>query len=204
MSGLRSLLPSGLGSRRSPEVPAAAATIVLLVAAGLQIAMPSTASLPEDTPLAPRRAIEPPQPAAREYPAILMRTVFAPDRAPTILQAQAAGNLSGFEVMGTAIAGTVSTALVRDATGRVIRIKPQETLQDWRLVSIDRTQLVFDRDGERRTLVVTSAPPKPMPGQPQMASSSRPSSSGDEPDADDSSVNDNSDSDNSDSNDDDN
>jgi hypothetical protein len=163
----------------------------LLIAAGLQVAMPSATSLPEDSALAPRRAAEPPMPIAREYPAILMRTVFAPDRAPTILQAQTAGNLSGYEVMGTAIARNVSTALVRDVTGRVMRIKPDETLQGWRLVSIDRTQLLFDRDGERRTLMVTAAPPKHMPGQPQMASSTKANSS--ESDADDSSINDGSD-----------
>jgi hypothetical protein len=163
------------------------------------MAMPSTAALPEDTALAPRRAAEPAPPMAREYPAILMRTVFAPDRAPTILQAQTAGNLSGYEVMGTAIAGNVSTALVRDVTGRVVRIKPDETLQGWRLVSIARTQLVFDRDGERRTLLVTAVAPKSMPGQPQMAASTRPNNS-DASDDDDSSVNDNSD--NSDNNDD--
>ncbi|HEY1962975.1 MAG TPA: hypothetical protein VGG69_11190 [Rhizomicrobium sp.] len=182
-----------------------AVIVVLVVAAGLQMAIPSNASLPEDAALAPRRAPEPAQPGAREYPAILMRTVFAPDRAPTILQAQTAGNLSGYEVVGTAIAGHVSTALVRDVTGRVIRIKPDETLQGWRLVSIDRTQLLFDRDGERRTLMVTAAPPRSLPGQPQMAASPRPGSSGsssDESDADDSSINDNTDNSDSDNNDD--
>ena len=170
------------------------------------MAIPSNASLPEDTALAPRRAPEPAQPVQREYPAILMRTVFAPDRAPTILQAQTAGNLSGYEVIGTAIAGKISTALVRDVTGRVMRVKPDETLQGWRLVSIDRTQVTFDRDGERRTLMVTTAPPRPMPGQPQMAGSPHASNSDDSDDsstgtADDSSTNDDSDnSDNSDDN----
>ena len=45
------------------------------------------------------------------------------------------------EVLGTAIAGDVSTALLRDSMGRVIRVKPDESLQGWRVVSIDRTQL---------------------------------------------------------------
>ena len=133
--------------------------VVLLIAAGLQIAMPSSASLPENAPLAPRRAAEPAEPVAQNYPGILQRPIFAPDRAPILLQAQASGNLSGYEVLGTAIAGPVSAALIRDAMGRVIRIKPDAILQGWRLVSIDRTQLVFDRDGERRALVVSATAP---------------------------------------------
>ena len=50
-------------------------------------------------------------------------------------------------------------ALVRDATGRIVRVKPDAILQGWRLVSIDRTQLVFDRDGERRSLTVSATAP---------------------------------------------
>ncbi|MBV9062636.1 MAG: hypothetical protein JOY77_06875, partial [Alphaproteobacteria bacterium] len=85
----------------------------------------------------------------------------APDRAPVILSAPSGGNLSGFEVIGTAIAGNVSAALIRNAVGQVIRVKPDSVVQGWRLVSIDRTQIVFDRDGERRTLTVVAAAPRP-------------------------------------------
>ena len=159
MSGLKSRLPSGLVSSRSPELFPALAMVVLLIAAGLQIAMPSSASLPEGSPLAPRRAAEPAEPESQNYPGILQRPIFAPDRAPVLLQAQASGNLSGYEVLGTAIAGPVSAALIRDAMGRVIRVKPDAILQGWRLVSIDRTQLVFDRDGERRALAVSATAP---------------------------------------------
>lgn len=159
MSGLKSRLPSGLVSKRNPEVFPALAAVILLVAAGLQIAIPSSADLPQNTAPAPRRAAEPIGPTEREYPAILQRPIFAPDRAPVLLQAQASSNLSGYEVVGTAIAGPVSAALVRDTTGRVIRVKPDAILQGWRLVSIDRTQLLFDRDGERRALAVTATAP---------------------------------------------
>lgn len=80
------------------------------------------------------------------------------DRAPVILAAQPSGNLQGYDVIGTAIAGTTATALIRDTTGRTIRIKPDGILQGWRLVSIERTQLTFDRDGEKRSLPVEAAP----------------------------------------------
>jgi hypothetical protein len=73
--------------------------------------------------------------------------------------------------LGTAIAGNVSAALVRDTMGRIVRVKPDSVLQGWRLVSIDRTQLTFDRDGERRTLAVTAAPARRGALNPQLAAS---------------------------------
>ena len=153
-SGLRSRLPSGLVSRRNPELLPAAAALGLFLIAGFQLTLPSSVELPDDTVLAPRRVVDPPPPAAKSYASILAHPLFAPDRAPVTAETQPSGNLNGFEVLGTAIAGDVSAALVRDSTGRIIRLKPDETLQGWRVVSIDRTQLVFDRDGERRTLIV--------------------------------------------------
>jgi hypothetical protein len=174
--------------------------MLLLLAAGLQMAMPSAANLPEDSPLAPRRAPEPVLPAPQSHLAVLARPIFAPDRAPILLQAQTAGTLSGYDVLGTAIAGNVSTALVRDTTGQVVRVKPDAILQGWRLVSIDRTQLIFDRDGERRTLAVTTAPPKPGGTNAQLAATTHASS--DDDDSDDSSSSSSGSSDNDDDNDD--
>jgi hypothetical protein len=145
MSGSRFRLPSGSASRRSPELLPAFAAVLLLVTA--------------------RPAPEPAEPAARNYAAVLARPIFAPDRAPVILQAPTAGSLNGYEVLGTAVAGKVAAALVRDATGRVIRVKPDAMLQGWRVVSIDRTQLTLDRDGENRVLAVTATPSRGMSPQ---------------------------------------
>jgi hypothetical protein len=154
MSGSKFQLPSGLISRRNPELLPAIAALALFFIAGFQMTLPASVALPDDVVLAPRRVPEPSQPLAASYASILARPVFAPDRAPVTVEAQPSGNLSGFEVLGTAVAGNVSTALVRDTTGRILRIKPDEILQGWRLVSIDRMQLIFDRDGERRALSV--------------------------------------------------
>jgi hypothetical protein len=143
--------------------------------------MPSSTDLPQTSALAPRRAPEPVEPVAQNYPATLARPIFAPDRAPILLQAQSAGNLAGYEVLGTAIAGTISAALVRDTTGRIVRVKPDAILQGWRLVSIDRTQLVFDRDGERRSLTISAtAPTRPAVGTTQAGSSPKASSDDDD------------------------
>lgn len=154
MSGSKFQFLSGLISRRNPELFPIVAAIVLLLIAGFQMTLPSSEELPDNMVTAPKRVAEPPPVAAASYAAVLAHPLFAPDRAPVTVEAQPSGNLSGFEVLGTAIAGNTSTALVRDATGRIVRVKPDESLQGWRLVSIDRMELVFDRDGERRTLSV--------------------------------------------------
>jgi hypothetical protein len=143
--------------------------------------MPLSTTLPETTRSAPKPAAEPAEPVSQNYAAVLQRPIFAPDRAPVVLQAAAMGNLNGFEVLGTAIAGNVSAALVRDNSGRIMRVKPDAILQGWRLVSIDRTQLLFDRDGERRTIVVTAAPGRPGL-HPQLATSATKSSDDDDDD----------------------
>jgi len=151
---LKFQLPSGLASRHSPELmPAGAATVLLLLAA-VQIAIPSSVKLPDDMAVVPKRSLETRAPISTSYAAVLAHPLFAPDRAPVTAEAQPFGNLNGFEVLGTAIAGNMSAALVRDATGRILRLKPDEVLQGWRVVSIDRTQITFDRDGERRSLAV--------------------------------------------------
>jgi hypothetical protein len=136
---------------------------LLLLLAVLQLSLPSSSvSLPETGVARPKAAAaapaDPPTPEEADYSAILQAPIFAMDRAPVILTAQPSGNLQGYDVIGTAIAGTTATALIRDATGRTVRIKPDGLLQGWRLVSIERAQLTFDRDGEKRTLPVETAP----------------------------------------------
>ena len=195
MSGSRFRLPSGLVSRRSPELIPAVVTVALLVVAGVQMAIPSSVNLPEEAVVAPKPLPAALAPAARDYPAVLAKPIFAPDRAPVILQAQTAGNLSGFEVLGTAIAGTVSAALVRDATGRIIRVKPDAILQGWRVVSIDRAQLIFDRDGERRSLAVTAVAPRAGAVNPQLSATKSNSDDDDDSDSGNSNSNSNSNSD---------
>src|SRR3954454_8643729 len=93
MSGSKFRLPSGLVSRRSPELLPAVVTVALFMAAGVQMAIPSTVDLPQETSMAPRPLPAAFVPAAREYPVVLAKPIFAPDRAPVILQAQTAGNL---------------------------------------------------------------------------------------------------------------
>lgn len=138
------------------------AAIVLLLAVGLQFALPATASLPAFVRQAPPGAIpavEPVRVAVTAYNAIMAHPIFAPDRAPPPTEADEAGNLGGVEVLGTAIAGKVSAALVRDTDGEFTRLKIGEEIDGWKLVSINPTELVFDRNGERKSLAVTATAP---------------------------------------------
>jgi hypothetical protein len=138
------------------------ASIALLLAAGLQLALPSSASLPEiarQAPAAVMPTVEPVRTAVTAYNTIMAHPIFAPDRAPPPAEADEAGNLSGVEVLGTAIAGNVSAALVRDSDGEFSRLKVGEAVDGWKLVSINKTELVFDRNGERHSLAISATAP---------------------------------------------
>jgi hypothetical protein len=173
------------------------AATALVLTAGLQLLLSSGVNLPA-RPRAPAAA-----PAASNvetrvspaaYAAIMAHPIFAPDRAPPAAEAEASGNLSGYEVLGTAIAGkTVAAALLRDSGGEITRVKVGEEIDGWKLVSIAQEELVFDRNGERRSLTVdTTAPTKTGPGgiagapnRPGAAAASDDSSSEDDSDDDD-------------------
>ena len=151
------------------------AAIVLALAAVLQIVVPSGTTLPPDRPkVAPREAVEADStPAMRAYPAVMAHPIFAPDRAPPPAEAETAGNLSGVEVLGTAIEGkAAAAALVRDSDGTISRVKIGEDIDGWKLVSIAPSELTFDRNGERRSLTVDiSAPKATGPGGTKMGTS---------------------------------
>ncbi len=131
------------------------ATILLVMAAGLQLAMPWSLDLPV-VPRAKAAAVQEAErapPAA--YRAVMAHPIFAPDRAPPPAEAEDAGNLSGVEVLGTAIAGrTAAAALLRESDGTFSRVRIGEDIEGWKLVSITPAELVFDRNGERRSLTV--------------------------------------------------
>lgn len=142
-----------LNSRNPLLLPAVLLALLCGIAA-LQLSQTPKLRLPAaaavTTELAPDLAV----PSASSYPALRARPAFAPDRAPLPADVDVSGNLNGFEVLGVAMSSNSAAALIRDLRGEIIRLKPGQLLQSWRLVSVDRTQLVFDRNGERRTLTL--------------------------------------------------
>jgi hypothetical protein len=138
---------------------------VLILAAGAQFALPSSAAVPprHRAAAAQRSDAETAAPVPQAYRAIMAHPIFAPDRAPPPAEADDASNLSGVEVLGTAIAGHSAAALVRDSEGTFTRVKVGEEIEGWKLVSIEPQLLVFDRNGERRTLNLDVARLKTQP-----------------------------------------
>jgi len=128
--------------------------MVLLFLVGLQFALPSETELPLVAP-AHAAVQHEAAPAPHFYRYVMAHPIFAPDRAPPPAESEDAGNLSGVEVLGTAIAGkTAAAALLRDSDGTFQRIKIGGEIEGWKLVSIAPKELIFDRNGERRSLVV--------------------------------------------------
>lgn len=159
MSGSKSPRLSGPASRRSPELLPAAAAILLLVAAVAQFALPSEAELPVVAHAhAAAQTAEAARPAMHVYASVMAHPIFAPDRQPPPAEAEESGNLSGVEVLGTAIAGkNNAAALVRDSDGEFMRVKVGGEIEGWKLVAITPKELTFDRNGERQTMVVDVA-----------------------------------------------
>ena len=144
----------------------------LFAALALQFVLPSASSLPETSDLAPRRAPLPAAMANLNYPVILARPVFAPDRKP-VATATASVGFEGYQVLGIGIAGAEkATVSLRGPDGKVQRVLFGDEFLGWKLTSVDRTQVVFERDGQRRVLVL-EAPGAPgaaaAPGTQQQA-----------------------------------
>lgn len=149
----------------------ALATLLLVVGAVLQLAVPSSTKLPPDPDLAPRRVHEPAQLLAQDYPTVLEKPIFAPDRKPDATAVPVAGEMSGFAALGIAMAGDTVSALVRGPGGLVQRLKPGDSINGWKLVSAASDQLTFERNKERRVLMITRATTPiigagRLPGQP--------------------------------------
>jgi hypothetical protein len=144
----------GLLNSRNPQLLPAVCVALLVVIAGLQLMQKPRLRLPTIVSGPTQLADDPDASAVSTYPALRAHPAFAPDRAPLPADVDVSGNLNGFEVLGVAMASNTAAALIRDSGGQIVRLKPGESVQSWRLVSVDRTQLVFDRNGERRTLTL--------------------------------------------------
>jgi len=144
--------------------PAIAAALLILAAVA-QFALPSSAAVPprHRATASQGSALETTRPIPQMYRAIMAHPIFAPDRAPPPAESDDASNLSGVEVLGTAIAGKSAAALVRDSEGTFSRVKVGEEIEGWKLVSIESKLLIFDRNGERRTLNLDVARLKTQP-----------------------------------------
>lgn len=155
--------------------------MVLVVALTLQLVWPSQSLRPGASPRVARRiglaAIRP----IADYPAILNRPVFAPDRRPGASGGALPGGgaLSAYAALGAAAGPSVATAVLSGPGGVMKTLERGDTLEGWTLVAVGPTRLTFERDGARHVLVIGApseeitqaekdiGPPEPAPSEPR-------------------------------------
>jgi hypothetical protein len=151
----------------------------LLLALILQFVLPSPAQPPEGSALTirpPRLVTLRPVP---EYSAILSAPIFAPDRKPGDAAGGGSpgGDLAGYSAVGAVAGNGVATVVMSGPGGAVVTLSPGDSVAGWRLVSVARDKVVFERNGSQRALGV-GAPTAPAPGStPQAAPAGGPTPS---------------------------
>jgi len=135
---------------------------VLALALVAQLVIPYGQPLTDASSVLPRRPRPIVAPVIPEYAAILQAPIFSPDRKPGEDQDEAPGSgpLNGFIVVGVATGRNFAMALIKGPDGSVRTLHPGDTVQDWRLVSIESSQLTFARDTARHVIPV-GAPTAP-------------------------------------------
>ena len=140
---------------------------VLVLIAGLQLLLPGASPPPGAIGLAARRERPVNVPPLLEYAAILASPIFTPDRRPGAAGGPSdtgGGTLAGYAALGAATGRGLATGVVSSPGAGAKTLRRGDILDGWRLVAVDRTQLTFERNGTRRTLVVGA--PAEAPVQP--------------------------------------
>lgn len=133
-----------------------AAVAILLLALGLQFLSSAAQTPVRASGFAPRRPSADNIPPLPEFAAILRSPVFAPDRRPGAaeLAAIGGGELSAYAALGSAAGGGAATGVISGPGGKARTVGLGDSVAGWKLVSIDRARLVFERDGARHSLAV--------------------------------------------------
>jgi len=137
---------------------------VLALALGAQLVLPYTDVQVDVGGLAPRRPRLVTVPLLPEYPTILRIPLFTPDRHPGEIGAgatSASDTLAGYAVLGAAVSRSAATAVVSAPGVAPKTVKPGDLLEGWRVVSVSRSRVTFERKGERRDLAVGAQPQAP-------------------------------------------
>jgi hypothetical protein len=135
--------------------------VVLALALGVQLILPYSDVQVDVGGLAPRRPRLVTAPLLPEYPAILRVPLFTPDRHPGDIgagPASASDTLAGYAVLGAAVSRSAATAVVSAPGVAPKTVKAGDLLEGWRVVSVGRSRVTFERKGERRDLAVGVVP----------------------------------------------
>jgi general secretion pathway protein N len=101
-------------------------------------------------------------PPVPEYAAILASPIFAPDRRPASAEGAsttATGSLGAYAALGAVTSHAVAMAVIAVPGGGTKTLHRGEEIDGWRMIGVDSTQVFFERNGLRHTLVI-GAPPE--------------------------------------------
>jgi hypothetical protein len=129
----------------------------LVLALALQAAVGYGGVIAPAEGLAPRRPHLVSIPLAPEYPAIARSPIFAPDRRPSDAAsglAQSASPLAKYALLGVAVGRSKASALIVTLGAAPNTYHQGDLLEGWRVASIERTRVIFERNGLHHVLVV--------------------------------------------------
>lgn len=141
-----------------------AACLALLVLVAVQV-WPAGEAPPAPAPTRPLPTAEPAA-ATQDWPAIAERPLFAPDRRPGHRRDSGPSSLDGLTVLGIAVADHTASAVLRDPTGKVARLRPGQFLGEWSLSAIEPLRLVFEKNGETRAFPFEAKKLRPQSERP--------------------------------------
>ena len=137
------------------------ACAALVTALGLQFAAPAFApDAPAVVGLAARKPRGVTAPLAVDHPDILRRPLFAPDRQPAAegaAGAPAGSSLDDYAAVGAVTGRSIAVAVLAAPGVPSKSVRLGEEVGGWRLVSVQRGKVSFERDGAVRTLVIGAA-----------------------------------------------
>ncbi len=140
--------------------------LALFALAAVQLGFPDS---PQTLPAAGggrAKAAEDRATAVTEWPAILERPLFAPNRRPVKADEAAPSVLDGYLVLGIGLMRPAATAVVKTPGGKPTRLVPGQRLDGWTLTMIEPKRLIFQRDGEKRILLFDARLLRAPPGRP--------------------------------------
>lgn len=141
------------------------ACLALLVLVVVQVAWPAGETPPAPAPTRPLPTAEPTA-TTQDWPAIAERPLFAPDRRPGRKRDSGPSSLDGLTVLGIAVADRTASAVLRDSTGKVARLRPGQFLGEWSLSAIEPLRLVFEKNGETRAFPFEAKKLRPQSERP--------------------------------------
>lgn len=143
----------------------AIACAALLLALGMQFALPIRTELPSPVAVPVRHVRGSPAPVVGSYPRVVTASIFSPTRSGGgTAESGAPGaspvvaGIAAYAAVGVAIGPTVATTVVKGPDGQSHTLRLGGAVAGWRLTGLERGRLIFTRAGERHAMTVGARP----------------------------------------------